>query len=128
MPFALVGWIVAAMLSLAAFGIATRRRKRRREFMDRVSSAHAQLSEVGYRGTHPSAVPMDRADPTLEPDGFAHYASNSQIAFSRETGSPVQALCGRVWVPTTSPAGLPVCPRCEATHRVLPERPGVRRH
>ncbi|MGQ0615474.1 MAG: DUF3039 domain-containing protein [Acidimicrobiia bacterium] len=29
------------------------------------------------------------------------------------TGSPVRALCGKVWVPTRDPKRYPVCPSCK---------------
>ena len=35
-------------------------------------------------------------------DRFAHYVSKDRIAESRATGRPVVALCGKVWVPSTT--------------------------
>jgi hypothetical protein len=33
-------------------------------------------------------------------------------------GEPIVALCGKKWVPSRDPDGLPICPACvEALHR-----------
>lgn len=88
------------------------------------------LTANGYGGTLPSQVPIDPQDPpTAESDGFAHYASHAQLAGSRLTGHPVQALCGRVWIPVSNTAGMPVCPQCNEVYQAMPAPPrGGRRH
>jgi uncharacterized Zn-finger protein len=102
----------------------SRRQSEVRRFEEAAAKAAALAAENGYRGNLPSQVPIDpAAPPTTEPDGFAHYASQAQLAESRLTGHPVQALCGRVWIPVTQTAGLPVCPRCDEVYRAMPVAP-----
>lgn len=53
---------------------------------------------------------------------FAHYVRKEKIVESAVTGSPVIALCGKVWVPNRDPSRFPVCPDCQAIYDGL--RPG----
>ena len=34
-------------------------------------------------------------------------------------GTPVVALCGKVWVPSRAPEKFPVCPECEEIWKTL---------
>jgi hypothetical protein len=36
------------------------------------------------------------------------------------TGTPIEALCGKVWVPTRDPKKYPVCPDCQRIYESLP--------
>ena len=51
---------------------------------------------------------------------FSHYVEKAKIMESAVTGTPVKALCGKVWVPSRDPEKFPVCPDCEAIFRGLP--------
>jgi hypothetical protein len=44
---------------------------------------------------------------------FAHYVPKDRIVESAVTGTPVVALCGKVWVPSRDPSKFPVCPDCQ---------------
>ena len=44
---------------------------------------------------------------------FAHYVRKEKILDSALSGSPVIALCGKVWVPGRDPNKFPVCPICK---------------
>ena len=44
---------------------------------------------------------------------FAHYAPKDEVMQALVEGSPIVALCGKVWVPHRDPARYPVCPTCE---------------
>ncbi len=46
-------------------------------------------------------------------DRFAHFVRRDRANRSLETGQPVVALCGKVWVPTRDAKNYPVCPRCK---------------
>lgn len=35
---------------------------------------------------------------------------------ARVMGTPVEALCGHVWVPSRDPKQLPVCPKCAGVY------------
>ena len=46
-------------------------------------------------------------------DRFSHYVKKDEILPSTIEGTPVKALCGKVWVPTRDPKRYPVCPTCK---------------
>ena len=52
---------------------------------------------------------------------FAHYVDKHKIVDSAVTGTPVVALCGKVWVPTRDPKKYPVCPECKRLFGMGPE-------
>jgi hypothetical protein len=52
---------------------------------------------------------------------FAHYVQKDKIVDSAVSGTPVVALCGKVWVPTRDPKRFPVCPECKKIYESLPE-------
>ena len=49
-------------------------------------------------------------------DRFAHYVRKADIVRSNVEGIPVQALCGKVWIPNRDPERYPVCPTCKELH------------
>jgi hypothetical protein len=51
---------------------------------------------------------------------FAHYVEKDKIVESAVTGTPVKALCGKVWIPGRDPSKFPVCPECEAIFKGMP--------
>jgi hypothetical protein len=55
---------------------------------------------------------------------FAHYVDKSKIVDSMVTGTPVTALCGKVWVPSRDPKRYPVCPTCKEIYEMLPPGDG----
>jgi hypothetical protein len=36
-------------------------------------------------------------------------------------GTPIKALCGKVWVPSRDPRKFPICPECKEIYESLPE-------
>jgi hypothetical protein len=66
-----------------------------------------------------------RIDPVPTDDGdherFAHYADKDKITEAMVTGTPVVALCGKVWVPSRDPKKYPVCPECKRLFDLGPE-------
>ena len=44
---------------------------------------------------------------------FSHYVDKSKLTEAMVMGTPVIALCGKVWVPTKNPDRFPVCPECK---------------
>jgi hypothetical protein len=46
-------------------------------------------------------------------DRFAHYVKKGDIVKSAVEGTPVEALCGKVWIPDRDPKNYPVCPTCK---------------
>jgi hypothetical protein len=53
-------------------------------------------------------------------DRFAHYVEKAKIVESAVTGTPVKALCGKVWIPGRDPEKFPICPTCQEIHAGLP--------
>jgi hypothetical protein len=50
---------------------------------------------------------------------FAHYVKKQKITESAVTGTPVIALCGKVWVPNRDPKKYPVCPECKEIYESM---------
>ena len=44
---------------------------------------------------------------------FSHYVPKDKLMKAMVSGTPVVALCGKVWVPTRNPEKYPVCPECK---------------
>jgi len=56
---------------------------------------------------------------------FSHYVPAKKLKKARLTGTPVVALCGKVWVPSRNPDKYPVCPECkEIWQSMKPGDPG----
>ena len=77
--------------------------------------------------TYTTAV-LDRreAEQQVEPgdhERFAHYVQKDKILESAFSGTPVIALCGKVWVPGRDPQKFPVCPICKEIFDGLRPRP-----
>lgn len=53
---------------------------------------------------------------------FSHYVKKEKIVESAVMGTPVVALCGKVWVPGRDPKNFPICPTCKEIHSKL--KPG----
>ncbi|WP_187357144.1 DUF3039 domain-containing protein [Actinomadura sp. CNU-125] len=50
---------------------------------------------------------------------FAHYVKKAKITESAVSGTPVIALCGKVWVPNRDPKKYPVCPECKEIYESM---------
>lgn len=44
---------------------------------------------------------------------FAHYVKKGDIVRAAVEGLPVEALCGKRWIPDRDPQKYPVCPTCK---------------
>jgi hypothetical protein len=44
---------------------------------------------------------------------FSHYVRKENLTEAMVMGTPVVALCGKVWVPSRDPERFPVCPECK---------------
>ena len=61
---------------------------------------------------------------SIEPgdhERFSHYVRKEKIVESAVMGTPVVALCGKVWVPNRDPQKFPVCPECKEIYEGLRE-------
>ena len=53
---------------------------------------------------------------TIEPgdhERFSHYVPKEKLTEAMVLGTPVVALCGKVWVPSRDPERFPICPECQ---------------
>ena len=75
---------------------------------------------IGFTQTE---VLEDRRTVTTE-DGdhekFSHDVDKDKLTEAMVMGTPVVALCGKVWVPSRAPEKFPVCPECKEAWESLP--------
>lgn len=50
---------------------------------------------------------------------FAHYAEKVSITEGYVLGTPVLAICGKVFVPSRDPKKFPICPICKEIAEAL---------
>jgi Protein of unknown function (DUF3039) len=43
---------------------------------------------------------------------LSHFVEKDKLTEAMVMGTPVVALCGKVWVPSRDPEKYPVCPEC----------------
>ncbi|CAN5161681.1 DUF3039 domain-containing protein [soil metagenome] len=73
-------------------------------------------------GTSTSVLERQETREEVEPgdhERFAHYVRKEKILGSALSGTPVVALCGKVWVPGRDPNKFPVCPVCKEIYEGL---------
>ena len=44
---------------------------------------------------------------------LSHYVPKDTLMEAMVNGTPVVALCGKVWIPSRDPQKFPVCPECK---------------
>jgi hypothetical protein len=74
------------------------------------------VSTIGFgTGTATDVRHEERTVPTDAGDHerFSHYVSKDKLTEAMVMGTPVVALCGKVWVPSRAPEKYPVCPECK---------------
>lgn len=69
---------------------------------------------VGF-APHTETIEDRRTQPTDDGDHerFSHYVPKDKLTEAMVMGTPVIALCGKVWVPSRAPEKFPVCPECQ---------------
>ncbi len=75
-------------------------------------------------GTRTDVLQDERTDYRVEEgdhDRFAHYVDKAKLTEAYVVGTPVIALCGKVWVPSRDPTRFPVCPECKRLYEMGPE-------
>ena len=50
---------------------------------------------------------------------YSHYVNKNKIVESAVLGNAVEALCGKVWIPSRDPQKFPVCPTCQEIYEAL---------
>ena len=59
--------------------------------------------------TEERTVPTDNGDH----ERLSHYVPKDKLMEAMVNGTPVVALCGKVWIPSRDPQKFPVCPECK---------------
>ena len=79
------------------------------------------MSTLGF-GTSTETIEDRRTVPTDEGDHerFSHYVEKDKLTEAMVMGTPVVALCGKVWVPSRAPEKFPVCPECKDVWENMP--------
>ncbi len=60
-------------------------------------------------------VPVEDPVEPGDHERFSHYVEKEKLTEAMVLGTPVVALCGKVWVPSRDPERFPVCPECKDT-------------
>jgi hypothetical protein len=50
---------------------------------------------------------------------FSHYAESAKVTEAYVMGTPIQAICGKIFVPHRDPEKFPVCPECREIAEAL---------
>jgi len=81
---------------------------------------------IGFTKTDTDVLEDRRTVPTDEGDHekFSHYVPKDKLTEAMVMGTPVVALCGKVWVPSRDPEKYPVCPECKDAWEKLKEDNG----
>ena len=64
-------------------------------------------------------------DPQLAPlepgdhERYSHYVRKDKVVESAVMGTPVVALCGKVWIPNRDPEKFPVCAECKEIYEQM---------
>ena len=59
--------------------------------------------------TEERTTPTDNGDH----ERLSHYVPKDKLMDAMVNGTPVVALCGKVWIPSRDPQKFPVCPECQ---------------
>lgn len=87
------------------------------------------LDEPGLEGPGPGTGTLVEEDLDVREDyrydegdheRFAHYAPKDKVMEAMVMGTPIRALCGKIWIPSRDPGRFPVCPTCKAIWEGLP--------
>lgn len=83
------------------------------------------MSTIGF-GTGTAVDERVREDRTTLPtdagdhERFSHFVDKDKLTEATVMGTPVVALCGKVWVPSRAPEQFPVCPECKEVWESIP--------
>jgi hypothetical protein len=79
---------------------------------------------VGIQLSPGSQTIQDERTRPVTDDGdherFSHYVAKDKLTDAMVNGTPVRALCGKVWVPSRDPKKFPLCPTCKEIFEKLP--------
>jgi hypothetical protein len=84
----------------------------------RLADVSTQLSPGARTIEETRTVPSHGNDGDHE--RFSHYVPKDKLVDAMVNGTPVVALCGKVWVPSRDPEKYPVCPECKEIWEGMP--------
>ncbi len=90
---------------------------------------HPGLDQPGLDqpGGGTATLPEEVTDYRLDEgdhERFSHYVPKDKLMAAMIEGTPVRALCGKLWVPSRDPERFPVCPECKRIYAELPRNRG----
>lgn len=56
---------------------------------------------------------LDQKTDSEDNNELAHYAEAASVTEGYVMGTPVQALCGKIFIPSKNPERLKICPICK---------------
>lgn len=78
---------------------------------------------MGYTDTLTDDKVDEKTTPVTNDGGdherFSHYVKKKKILPAAIEGNALEALCGKIWVPSRDPEKFPVCPECKEIYEGL---------
>lgn len=82
-----------------------------------MSTEPLENERLSSPSTSTGVLEREEVQPQLQEPGdherFSHYVPKNKLTEAMVMGTPVVALCGKVWVPSRNPDKFPVCPECK---------------
>ncbi|MDR1513486.1 MAG: DUF3039 domain-containing protein, partial [Propionibacteriaceae bacterium] len=73
-------------------------------------------SDDGTRLAPGSTTVLERETVRRDEDDherYSHFVDKDKLTEAMVMGTPVVALCGKIWVPSRDPEKYPICPECK---------------
>lgn len=64
-------------------------------------------------------APAEQKSDLEDENKFSHYAEKVSITEGYVLGSPVIAICGKIFIPSRDPKKFPICPICKELAEAL---------
>jgi len=64
-------------------------------------------------------APTEQKSDLEDENRFAHYAEKVSITEGYVLGSPIVAICGKIFIPSRDPKKFPLCPICKELAEAL---------
>ena len=59
------------------------------------------------------SIVKNKSEKSNDNKKFAHYAEKVEVTEGYVLGTPVLALCGKIFIPSRDPLRFPLCPICK---------------
>ena len=87
---------------------------------------HGDADESDLQTLPAETIPETEHIPETEEPQVAHIvkvepgeSATAKVLEARIEGTPLEALCGHVWVPSRDPKQLPVCQKCKEIYEMF---------